>query len=414
MTVNLSTELVGKMLGQYRLDTVIGEGGLATVFKAYQASLERWVAVKVLDSDDRELLARFEQEAKTIAELQHRNILTVYDYGAESGWFYIAMEYVRQGTLENYLDGKPLDWGPAIELIIAIAEALDYAHRHGLIHRDIKPSNVLLPQPDWPLLADFGLVKVQNSDKEITGSDLVMGTAAYMSPEQAWGEPAEARSDIYSLGVVMFEMITGRLPFNHRSDAFLMNAHVSAEPPAPSKFNPDCPADLEAIILKTLAKSAGDRYPTMQMLIQALREVISNSFIPALTSATPESKTGPLKDTSPAVPVEQQARILVPDRGTTIDLPDPDEAGLIIGRSHSKGQADIDLGPYSGLEKGVSRRHARLIQRDREWWIEDLDSLNHTYVQDKELKPGLPERLNNGSIIRCAQITLVFLIVTKT
>ncbi|MCB0154170.1 MAG: serine/threonine protein kinase, partial [Anaerolineae bacterium] len=172
----MTNDLIGSTLGQYTLVSVIGEGGLATVYKAHQTNLDRWVAVKVLHSKDQNVLARFEREAKTVAQLRHRNILMVYEYGLTDDRPYIAMEYVEEGTLENYLNNEPMDWMRAVSIGMAMAEALHYAHQHGLIHRDVKPSNILMPQPDWPLLADFGLVKMSNQEKALTATGMIMGT----------------------------------------------------------------------------------------------------------------------------------------------------------------------------------------------------------------------------------------------
>jgi serine/threonine protein kinase len=219
----MTTNLVGTSLGAYRLAQEIGSGGLATVYKAYQPNLERWVAVKVLDYQDRESLLRFQREAQAIAQLRHRNIIIVYDYGQEQEWPYIAMEYIEGGTLEDRLFGQPLDWIKAVDLLLPITDALGYAHTQGIIHRDVKPSNILLPQEDWPLLADFGLVKLINSGdddddvEEITGPGTAMGTPSYLSPEQARGMPLDYRADIYSLGVLLYEMVTGRLPFTYEN-----------------------------------------------------------------------------------------------------------------------------------------------------------------------------------------------------
>ncbi|MCB0164090.1 MAG: serine/threonine protein kinase, partial [Anaerolineae bacterium] len=151
----MALDLVGKTLGGYRLDRLIGEGGMASVYKGYQESLKRWVAVKVLYYQEATSLARFQLEAKAIASLRHRNILIIYEYGDEEGMPYIAMEYIEGGTLEDRLNGMPLGWRQVVNLSIPIAEALHYAHNHKIIHRDVKPSNILMPQDDWPLLADF-------------------------------------------------------------------------------------------------------------------------------------------------------------------------------------------------------------------------------------------------------------------
>src|SRR5687767_13816902 len=161
----MTKNLVGKTLGEYNLESIVGEGGLATVYRAYQISLNRPVAIKVLYHQEGTSLARFQREAKVIAALRHRNILIIYEYGEQEGLPYIVMEYVEGGTLEDRLKGEPMDWRRVVNLIMPIAEALQYAHRHGIIHRDVKPSNILMQQEDWPVLADFGLVKQSNEQQ---------------------------------------------------------------------------------------------------------------------------------------------------------------------------------------------------------------------------------------------------------
>ncbi len=160
----MSTDLIGQTLGKYKLIEIIGTGGMATVYKAAQTNLERWVALKVLHYQEKVALVRFEREAKAIAMLRHRNILIVYDYGKENDLPYLVMEYVQGGTLCNQLLGEPMDWFKAVTLILPVAEALNYAHKQGIIHRDVKPSNILMAQEDWPLLADFGLVKLSQGE----------------------------------------------------------------------------------------------------------------------------------------------------------------------------------------------------------------------------------------------------------
>ncbi len=421
--MDVRAKLVGKILGQYELTEIVGEGSLAVVYKAYQPSLERWVAVKVLHSENRKMLARFEREAKAVALLRHRNILMVYEYGVEEDWPYIAMEFVEQGTLENYLTGQPLDWIKATDLSIRIAQALHYAHTHGIIHRDVKPSNILMPQEDWPLLADFGLVKVSNPAESLTESDLVMGTPAYIPPEQARTQTADPRADMYSLGVIMFEMITGRLPFEYKNPNFLMMAHLSEPAPSPRRFNPGCPPDLDEVILTALQKSPDDRYTDLQAMEKALRDVVGGSTLPFPSSTSPSPEmppspySGPFPKPSPAssghvlagVSPGSEARLLLPDQNVTIDLPEPGENGLIIGRSHSKRRVDIDLGPYGAIDVGISREHARLTRPGGDWLIDDLDSLNGTYVNKIKINPGTPSRLKNGDVIRCSLMSFVFL-----
>ncbi len=457
----MTTDLVGKTLGDYRLDEVIGEGGMALVYKAYQLSLNRWVAVKVLHYREDTSLERFRREAKAVAGLRHRNILIIYEYGEEDGSPFIAMEYIDGGTLEDLLGGKPMEWRRVIGLVIPVAEALHYAHQQGIIHRDVKPSNILMPQEDWPVLADFGLVKRSDEETGLTVTGTFMGTPSYIAPEQARDIDLDFRADMYSLGVIMFEMVTGKLPFDYENPNKILLAHVKDAPPKPRDLNPDCPPALEAAILKTLEKSSSDRYKNMQELVQALQAILVTS-IPDLqqdlvlaqkkaekaaqqagvggffkkmfgrkeAGETPReddisSKTAPQKQVAESLsladefegtvqldlgePVTQLTpRLVVQDKNATIILPDKDS--LIIGRTYGNSVADIDLEPYEASKYGVSRRHARLTRRNDCWFIEDLNSLNGTLVNDVASKNGQPLALNEGDRVRLSHMNFVFLL----
>ena len=411
-----TSDLVGQTLGGYKLVEKIGVGGLAMVYKAYQPNLERWVALKVLHYKDNETLIRFQREAQAIARLRHRNIVIVYEYGQDGDWPYIAMEYIEGGTLADRLKGQPLDWVKVTNLALAIADALDYAHRQGLVHRDVKPSNILMAQEDWPLLADFGLVKLPDSDFVLTGSGVSMGTPAYMPPEQARGIDIDNRSDMYALGVVIFEMLTGRLPFVYSNPNKVMLAHISEPPPAPRQFNPDCPAELENLVLTALQKSPDARYGDMRVMSNALKELLASSKNrPVFYTApppVPDVKTVDLADTPGAPPQSglsrHAARLFLVDRRATIPVPDGDS--LIIGRTHRQTVADIDLGPYGAADAGVSRQHARLTWQPSGWRIDDLRSLNGTFVNEVKVTPGQPASLKDGDVIRCSHLSFIFLI----
>jgi serine/threonine protein kinase len=394
----MTADLVGQTLGQYQLKEKIGAGGLAVVYKAYQPALERWAAVKVLHYQDRETLIRFQREAQAIAGLRHRNIVIVYEYGQKDNWPYIAMEYIEGGTLNERLLGEPADWVKVTNLSMALADALDYAHRQGLVHRDVKPSNVLMAQDDWPLLADFGLVKLPDTEFVLTGTGVRMGTPAYLAPEQARGVNVTFHSDMYSLGVLMFEMVTGRLPFNYANPNKVMLAHISEPPPHPRQFNPDCPAGLEDVILTALQKSPQDRYGDMRAMVKAMEDVLSSSKErPTFYKSSPPAA---------AVPSLEARLFLVEQR---VNLPLPDKENIIIGRTYRSIIADIDLGPYGATEAGVSRQHARLTRTSEAWVIDDLNSLNGTFVNEVRVSPGQTVSLKNGDLIRCSHLSLLFL-----
>ena len=268
--------LIGKTLGQYQIVEQIGQGGMATVFKAYQPTLDRYVAVKALLAQ--QALAtgfyeRFMHEARTVARLNHPNILPIIDFGQQDGTSYIVMKLVSGSTLRERLN-QPLDLAETARFIEQIAAALDHAHGKGVLHRDVKPSNVLLDEGDWVQLADFGLAKLVASDVKLTASGASVGTPAYMSPEQAQGLEIDLRTDVYALGVILYEMLTGQAPFQAATPMAVMLQHMSADPPSPCKTNPALPLAVEDVTLKSLEKKPNRRYASAGELARALQEAI--------------------------------------------------------------------------------------------------------------------------------------------
>ncbi len=267
-------DLNGAVIGQYHIIKQIGRGGMATVYKAYQPNLDRYVAVKVLATDvanTQDFIARFEREARAVARLRHRNILTIFDYGRQRNVFYLVMEYVSGGTLIERL-GWPQDLTYAVNVISQVGDALAYAHRQGMIHRDVKPGNILMAGEDWPLLSDFGLAKMMQDSLHLTASGASVGTPQYMSPEQAEGVMVDQRSDIYSLGIVLYEAVTGRPPFGTDNPVAIILRRMHESPTPPHILRSDLPPELERIILKALTKSPDNRYQRMEEFIQDLRE----------------------------------------------------------------------------------------------------------------------------------------------
>jgi serine/threonine protein kinase/tetratricopeptide (TPR) repeat protein len=254
--------LVGRTVGQYQIIAPIGQGGMAAVFKAHQPNLDRFVAIKVLPAQHAltpGFAERFEREAKAVAALNHPNILPIIDYGQDGDLTYIVMKYVEHGTLADRL-GAPIGL-PILERMIGqIASALDHAHGRGIIHRDIKPSNILLDENDWVQLADFGLARMVTGPSELTGSGASLGSPAFISPEQGQGLPLDQHTDIYSLGVVLYEMATGRLPFEAETAMTLVFKHIYESPPMPRSINPALPSLVEGVILKAMSKTIADRY----------------------------------------------------------------------------------------------------------------------------------------------------------
>jgi serine/threonine protein kinase len=270
----------GQMLGPYRIINKIGQGGMATVYKAYQPSMDRNVAIKVLPSqlaESREFTARFQQEARIIARLEHPHILPVFDYGESDGVTYFVMRYLEAGTLKSKLEAGPLSWKETDRLFTQLAEALGYAHDHGVIHRDLKPANALIDGQGNLFLTDFGIAKLlESASPRLTQTDAIMGTPAYISPEQAKALPVDQRSDIYSLGIILYEMVTGRVPFVADTPLAVILKHISDPLPPPSLIKADIPDPVERVILKALAKEPGDRYATAAEFLAAWKRALED------------------------------------------------------------------------------------------------------------------------------------------
>ena len=271
----------GSTLGRYRLIEQVGQGGMATVFKALDPELNREVAIKVLPSyrgDDPTYNRRFRTEAQSIAALDHPNIIQIHDFGQDEGFTFIVMSLLTGGTLQAKL-GVPIPLNDALNIIEPIAEALEFAHDEGIIHRDVKPSNVLLDGSGKPLLSDFGLARALHGGGSITSADAVVGTPEYISPEQAMGNPADQRSDLYALGVMLYQMLVGATPFKADTPTETLMAHVHQPVPLPSGYDPDIDPRVEANLIKALAKDPSDRHESPTRLVEALRLAESDTDV---------------------------------------------------------------------------------------------------------------------------------------
>ena len=278
------SDLIGKSIGQYQIVEQIGLGGMATVYKAYQPSIDRYVAIKILPKQlahDPNFVKRFQHEARAIAALEHPHILPIHDFDTEGEYTYLVMRYVEGGTLTNLM-GQSLPYERIIQIVGNIARALDYAHQQGVVHRDIKPSNILIDKHGEELLTDFGIAKMVegSSDTQLTSAGSILGTPAYMSPEQAEGKPVDGRSDIYSLGVVLYELLTGQPPYRAETPLAIVLMHLNDPLPPPRTIKPGIPEPLERVVLKAMAKKPEERFQTAadmeKALKQALREIESS------------------------------------------------------------------------------------------------------------------------------------------
>jgi serine/threonine protein kinase len=242
--------------------------------------MERFVAIKVLPrrmSDSDVFTARFRREARLLAQLQHPHILPVFDYGEAEGYPYIVMPFIVSGTLADILRKQRLSLSEIGRVITQIGDALSYAHASGMIHRDIKPSNILIDEGGNCLLTDFGLARMTESEDKLTTSGLIIGTPAYMSPEQGTGSETDPRSDIYSLGIILYEMLTGRVPFMAETPYAVVYKHVQDPPPSARELNPSLSEELELVLLNCLAKNPDERYQTANAFVRAVRQAISDS-----------------------------------------------------------------------------------------------------------------------------------------
>jgi ABC-type sugar transport system substrate-binding protein len=289
-----AANLSGKRIGDFILEDRIGRGGMAVVYRALQVSVNRYVAVKLvpLDIEDElhdEFTARFDLEIRLIASLEHIHILPVYAYGIVDGEYsYLAMRLMRGGTLADLLRNGPLPLERAVAIFSQIGRALQHAHDRGVIHRDLKPSNILLDEAGNAYLSDFGLAKLMELSLDLTRSGNLVGTPAYVAPELIRGEPADPRSDIYSLGIILYHMLGGRPPFEQSESGVLalLYKQVEEEPPSLRHLNPDIPSPVETIVMQALRKRPEDRYASAEGMVLDLNAAtgrrINNMSYPAI------------------------------------------------------------------------------------------------------------------------------------
>jgi len=286
---------------------------MAEVYKAHHPDLDRYVAIKALHpflAEEEDFLARFQREARIVATFRHPNIIQVYDFDfdAENRLYYMVMEYIDGPTLKDRLKdvsrtGQRIPVKEAIQIVIEVAEALDYAHQRGMVHRDIKPANIIFTQDGQVILSDFGIARIVNTTA-LTASGAMVGTPAYMAPEQGIGQAGDERADIYSLGVVLYQLVTGALPFDADTPLALVLKHINTPLKMPSHVNPDVSANVEAIIIRALAKGPKNRYQSARDLIDDLKKALNDETVEAVA---PELAMQPLPNAehlSDALPVQ--------------------------------------------------------------------------------------------------------------
>ncbi len=278
----------GENVGAYRIIEQLGQGGMATVYKAYHPALDRYVAIKALHPaimEDPNFLARFEREAKVVAKLEHPNIVPIYDFSEHAGQPYLVMKFIEGETLKARLAKGPLKKDEALRIVQAVANALTYAHKHGYLHRDVKPSNILLAPEGDIYLADFGLARIAEAGASTLSGDMLMGTPHYISPEQAQGvTDLDEGTDIYSFGVVLYELVVGRVPFSSDTPFSIIHDHIYTPLPLPREVNPTVPEAVELVLLKALAKNREDRYASVEDLIDAFCTAVTGGDVGVLES----------------------------------------------------------------------------------------------------------------------------------
>jgi eukaryotic-like serine/threonine-protein kinase len=450
--------LVGKSLGQFRIVERIGAGGMATVFKAYQPTLDRYVAIKVLPAyhaRDPVFLKRFVQEAKAVARLSHANIVTIHEFGEQEGITYIVMEYVEGGTLKDRLKGgRAIPIAEAVDFMIQAADGLLCAHSNGIIHRDVKPANMLLRKDGHLLISDFGIAKMLEGTTNLTRVGTGIGTPQYMSPEQGTGQGVDRRSDIYSLGIVLFHCLTGRVPFNADSPVGITVKQLNEPLPVQQLRVVGIPPQLEQIVVKMTAKSPQDRYQTMDAVTVALKSVLLDSSRP-MWPASPASQPdlppqsgslGGQGSFSPSRDLSSQNQLVtltcfrcgatnpssrmfcttcgydLSDRAASSDLYMGPNGRLVLarltiqngqmaGRSYLFHQVVTTIGRTNGNDliisgRTVSRRHARLWFDNGQWFLIDLGSANGTMVNNVRIYQQVT--LRDGDVINFGDEVVLF------
>ena len=403
----MSNTLIGHTInGRYRLESLLGDGGMGTVYRAYDVNLDRQVALKLMHAHfarQEEFRARLIQEARTAAQLDHPSVVQIYDFGDSPEGLFIAMEFVNGGSLRDHLRRlqrmrKFLPLAQSLQIGAQIAEALDYAFQRGIVHRDIKPGNIMLKRlnrPDEPdeqpfraLLTDFGLVKLQEGS-QLTQSGTTLGTPTYMSPEQCKGEKLDGRADLYALGVVLYELFTNRLPFEFKTLNDAIAVHSRGEMPTPAReIRSDIPAIIDTILVRSLAKQPAERYEDGAEMADALR-----SAMVALEGAPTQ------------IMLREEMNIL-----ERVNEPPPGHELVINTPGHPPStvpltQAVITLGRQADNEivlpaDGVSRHHSRLQATALGWELVDLGGINGTFLNDRRLRADDPTPLAPGSRIR--------------
>jgi len=342
--------LIGTVLGGFRLVEKVGEGGMGAVYKGYDESLDRHVAVKILPqrlAADQTYVQRFMREARSVAKLHHPNLVHIYAVGEQDGHHYFAMEMIAGEPLSVRIAGQA-GGGPdgqgglpvidAIRIIGQTMSALEKVHALGIVHRDLKSANVMITPEERAILMDFGLAKGGEYAEGVTSAGIVLGTPEYMSPEQALGEEVTAQADVYSLGVLLFEMLTGRLPFTGKSAIAVIRQHAETEPPAPSELRSGLPAQLDEVVLRAMAKDRAVRYADLAQMAAGLLKVGRTRELVELAGSAGGGETLAMPKLARKT---MQRSPHLPGQGTAPTIIDPDRSPTAESGGGASGQPTL-------------------------------------------------------------------------
>ncbi len=414
--------LLGTKYGPYELVEYLGYGAMAQVYKACHIQLNRFAAIKILHAhfaSDPDFIKQFTAEAQNLALLRHPNIVQVYDVDLSGDQPYLAMEYISGPTLKSIVEGNRekhtrLSLIRSLRIIYSIGLALSYAHQRDVIHRDVKPSNVMVESSGRVVLADFGLARLTTRQRE-TETGTLKGTPAYMSPEQALGQASHPRSDIYSLGVIFYELLTGELPFTDENPIAIAMKHVTEPLVPPRSIVPEIPEDVEKIVIRAMLKNPNERYRTVNEFLHDLTKVrlkIKTTKLPtaSLSKSTLDQVSTWMAPERPDEHVGLQVCLHFVDTGQILDLELNRE--YTIGRKHKSQPIvpDIDLSPFKAYEWGISRLHANLSVRPSGVSITDIGSSNGTWLKGNRLPPNQSFQLEHSDIIYLGKLKIQLLL----
>ncbi len=327
----------GDTIGAYEIVGEVGRGGMATVYKAYHERLDRHVAIKFMHDtflQDESFHARFQREARIVARLENPHIVPIYDYDTHEGVPYLVMKYIAGMTLKRRAIKTGLTVYQSRDLLTEVARGLDYAHRQGILHRDMKPSNILIDEDDHPYITDFGLARIAEAGSSTISHDMMLGTPYYISPEQARGEKnLDNRTDIYSLGIILYELVTGRVPFQADTPYAIVHGHIYQAVPRASEVNPDLPPEVDEVMEKALAKDPTQRYDTASAMMQAFAQALEG--VPDMTPSQIEQ----VNDSLGAQEARLQAEAAAASPPTQHEAPDFDDLGDDYIRRYSQAQS---------------------------------------------------------------------------